>query len=350
VTASAVAITVVVVTWNGRHLLDDCLAGLAGQDLDPARWRVVVVDNASSDGTLEHLTEHHPGVRVLRSEVNRGFAGGNHLALAQVDTPFAVLLNNDAVPEPGFLSALLRAATADGAERVAAVTAKVLLRPRFRLLPAGTPGEPGDVLTAEGVCRPDPDGDLDVVNSTGNEVTRDGYGRDRGWLEVDRGAEPPPEVFAFCGAAVLLRTAALRDVGDFDEDFFLYYEDTDLSWRLRAAGWTVRYEPAAVVRHAHAASSDVRSRLFRFHDDRNRLLMLTKNAPAPVALRAAVRYPVTVASLTLRQGPGRAMTATRLRALASYLRLLPRMLRRRRAILRAAAVPPRESAALLVAD
>jgi hypothetical protein len=139
-------------------------------------------------------------------------------------------------------------------------------------------------------------------------------------------------------------------VGDFDEDFFLYYEDTDLSWRLRAAGWTVRYEPAAVVRHAHAASSDVRSRLFRFHDDRNRLLMLTKNAPAPVALRAAVRYPVTVASLTLRQGPGRAMTATRLRALASYLRLLPRMLRRRRAILRAAAVPPRESAALLVAD
>jgi N-acetylglucosaminyl-diphospho-decaprenol L-rhamnosyltransferase len=350
VTGDAVVITVVVVTWNGRHLLDDCLGGLTRQDLDPSRWRVLVVDNASSDGTLEHLAEHHPRVQVLRSEVNRGFAGGNHLALPQVDSPFAVLLNNDAVPEPGFLSALLRAATADGAERVAAVTAKVLLRPRFRLLPPGAPAEPGDVPTPDGLCRPDPGGDIDVVNSTGSEVTRSGYGRDRGWLEVDRGAEPLRDVFAFCGAAVLLRTAALQEVGDFDEDFFLYYEDTDLSWRLRAAGWTVRYEPAAVVRHAHAASSDVRSRLFRFHDDRNRLLMLTKNAPAGMALWAAARYPLTVASLTLRQGPGRAMTRTRLHALASYLRLLPRMLRRRRAIVGSAAVPPPESAALLVPD
>jgi N-acetylglucosaminyl-diphospho-decaprenol L-rhamnosyltransferase len=350
VSGEAAAITVVIVTWNGRHLLDDCLAGLARQDLDPARWKVLVVDNASSDGTVEHLAVHHPSVRVLQSDVNRGFAGGNHLALARVDTPFAVLLNNDAVPEAGFLSALLRAATADGAERVAAVTAKVLLRPRFRLLPPGAPASPGDVPTPDGVGRPDPDGDVDVINSTGNEVTRDGYGRDRGWLQVDRGDEPPRDVFAFCGAAVLLRTAALRDVGDFDEDFFLYYEDTDLSWRLRAAGWTVRYEFAAVVRHAHAASSDVRSRLFRFHDDRNRMLMLTKNAPAGMALRAVARYPLTVASLTVRQGPGPAMTGARLHALASYLRLLPRMLRRRRAIVRSAAVPPRETAALLVTD
>ena len=73
------------------------------------------------------------------------------------------------------------------------------------------------------------------------------------------------------------------ETGDFDPDFFLYYEDTDLSWRLRAAGWTVRYEATAVVRHAHAASSDTRSRLFRFYDDRNRLLMLIKNAPAGLA-------------------------------------------------------------------
>jgi N-acetylglucosaminyl-diphospho-decaprenol L-rhamnosyltransferase len=345
-------ITVVIVTWNGVHLLDACLAGLARQDLDPALWEVLVVDNASTDGTAEHLAQRHPGVRVLRSPVNRGFAGGNHLALAAVTTDHAVLLNNDAVPEPGFLTALLRAATGPGAERVAAVTGKVLLLPRFRLLAPGSVADPGagDVLTPSGVCRPDPAGDLDVVNSTGNEITRLGYGRDRGWLQVDRGDEPPADVFAFCGAAVLLRMAALRDVGDFDEDFFLYYEDSDLSWRLRAAGWTVRYEPTAVVRHQHAASSDARSRLFRFHDDRNRLLMLTKNAPAGLAARAALRYPLTIASLTVHQGPRRAMTTTRCRALGSYLRLLPRMLRRRRQIARAARVPAHESAALLVAD
>jgi N-acetylglucosaminyl-diphospho-decaprenol L-rhamnosyltransferase len=345
-------ITVVVVTWNGVHLLDDCLGGLHRQDLDRALWRVLVVDNASTDGTADHLARHHPWVQLLRSPVNAGFAGGNHLALAQVTTPYAVLLNNDAVPEPGFLSALLQSAESPDAARVAAVTAKVLLRPRFRLLPPGTPAEPahGDVVTSEGVCRPDPAGTVDVINSTGNELTLAGYGRDRGWLDIDRQEEHPADVFAFCGAAVLLRMAALHEVGDFDPDFFLYYEDSDLSWRLRAAGWTVRYEPSAVVRHAHAASSDVRSALFRFHDDRNRLLLLTKNAPGGLAARAALRYPLTVLSLTARQGRRRAMTATRVRAFLSYLRLLPRMLARRRSILRAAVVPPQVTAGLFVND
>ncbi|SFD94713.1 glycosyltransferase family 2 protein [Blastococcus tunisiensis] len=345
-------VTVVVVTWNGVHLLDDCLGGLARQRLDPALWRVLVVDNASTDGTLAHLARAHPDVEVLTSPVNTGFAGGAHLGLAQVRTPYAVLLNNDAVPEPDFLGALVRAVEAPDAGRVAAVTAKVLLRPRFRLLSPATAGAPaaGDVVTAAGVYRPDPAGPVDLVNSTGNEVTRGGYGRDRGWLRPDGGDEPPPEVFAFCGAAVLLRMDAVAEVGNFDPDLFLYYEDTDLSWRLRAAGWTVRYEPSSVVRHAHGASSDLRSRLFRFHDDRNRLLVLAKNAPAALAWRAALRYPLTVASLTVHEGPGRAMTTTRLRAYGSFLRLLPRMLRRRRALRRTAAVPPRVTAGLLVED
>jgi N-acetylglucosaminyl-diphospho-decaprenol L-rhamnosyltransferase len=345
-------VTVVIVTWNGRDLLDACLAGLDSQDLDRLLWEVLVVDNASTDGTIEHVIRHRPEVRVLASPVNRGFAGGTHLALAHVRTPYVVLINNDAVPEPGFLAALLRAIESPDAEHVAAVTAKVLLQPRFRLLAPGTPADRahGDVVTPEGTCRPDPRGDVDVVNSTGNEVTRNGYGRDRSWLCVDRGDEPPSDVFGFCGAAVLLRMSALSAVGDFDPDFFLYYEDTDLSWRLRAGGWTVRYEPRAVVRHAHGASGDFRSKLFRFHDDRNRLLMLTKNAPAALAWRAALRYPFTVASLTVHQGPVPAMTATRLRAYGSYLWLLPRMLRRRRALLRTAAVRPHDTAALLADD
>jgi N-acetylglucosaminyl-diphospho-decaprenol L-rhamnosyltransferase len=206
------------------------------------------------------------------------------------------------------------------------------------------------VVTPAGVYRPDPAGSVDLINSTGNEVTRSGYGRDRGWLQADNGVEPPADVFAFCGAAVLLRMSPLREIGDFDPDFFLYYEDTDLSWRLRTAGWAVRYESTAVVRHAHAASSDTRSRLFRFHDDRNRLLMLVKNAPAGMALGALLRYPLTVASLTLHDGSRRAMTLTRCRAYLSCVRLLPRMLRRRRSIVRNAVVPLKESARQLVPD
>ena len=88
-----------------------------------------------------------------------------------------------------------------------------------------------------------------------------------------------------------MRTAAGRAVGWFDDDFFLYYEDTDLSWRLRSRGWPIRYEPTAVLRHLHSASSTEWSPLWIFHVDRNRLLMLTKNATAPVALRAVAPLP-----------------------------------------------------------
>jgi GT2 family glycosyltransferase len=190
---------------------------------------------------------------------------------------------------------------------------------------------------------------VDVVNNAGSIVLTNGYGADRGYQEVDRGQyDRAEEVFALCGCAVALRTAAGRAVGWFDEDFFLYYEDTDLSWRLRAAGWAVRYEPTAVVRHVHSATSVEWSPTFVFHTDRNRLLMLVKDATAGLALREVGRYPLTTASIALRTvrtsarartRPAVRPTLLRLRVIASFLRLLPAMLRRRRS---ARAVPRRE--------
>lgn len=123
--------------------------------------------------------------------------------------------------------------------------------------------------------------------------------------------------------------------------------DTDLSWRLRAAGWNLRYEPTAVVRHLHSASSVEWSPFFTFHVERNRLLTLTKSAPAGLALRQVLRFPVTTLSMVrwaLLQGrrerrrPALRPLALRFRVMGSYLRLLPRMLWRRRAIGRTAAV------------
>ena len=189
---------------------------------------------------------------------------------------------------------------------------------------------------------------VDVLNNAGSMVFRDGYGADRAYQELDRGQyQRPEEVFAFCGGAVCFRTEALRQAGVFDDDFFLYYEDTDLSWRLRALGWRIRYQPAAVARHIHSASSVEWSPLFVFHTDRNRLLMLTKNARAGLAAREVLRYPLTTASLALREvarsrhtrrRPPVRPTLLRLRVLGSYLRLLPVMLVRRRRIAARAAV------------
>ncbi len=128
---------------------------------------------------------------------------------------------------------------------------------------------------------------FDVIQNVGSGLFNESYGGDLGFLEPDLGQyDQPAEVFAFCGGAVLFSPDFLDQVGLFDERLFVYYEDTDLSWRGRVAGWTYVYEPRAVVRHHHAQSSVAGSTTFRFYTERNRLLMLVKNAPARVALRA----------------------------------------------------------------
>jgi GT2 family glycosyltransferase len=445
-------VTVVVLNWNGARLLPDCLDALAAQDLPEGQMAVWVVDNNSTDDSLELLRTRYPWVRTIAHSSNDGFAGGNNVALREVATPFVALVNNDARPEPAWLRRLLEPFAEPGAERLAAVSAKIVFLPRFLALQLSTPGfVPGALDTRElgvriyrvevdgadvtervlwdriaygpegegegrfrwtrpagmllvptegsgepqggapvdqatprpirlrlrvaaettksveltwaggsggGKAEPEPvDLDVevpagaplvDVLNNAGSMVFRDGYGADRAYQELDRGQyQLPEEVFAFCGGAVCFRTEALRQAGVFDDDFFLYYEDTDLSWRLRSLGWRIRYQPAAVARHIHSASSVEWSPLFVFHTDRNRLLMLTKNASAGLAAREVLRYPLTTASLALREvarsrhtrrRPPVRPTLLRLRVLRSYLRLLPTMLVRRRRIAAQAAV------------
>jgi GT2 family glycosyltransferase len=432
-------VTVVVLNYNGAERIPGVLRSLAAQDLPDGQMAVWVVDNASSDGSLELLRRDFPWVRTIANPTNDGFAGGNNVALREIATPFVALLNDDAYPATDWLRRLLEPLQQPEAERVAAVSAKIVFLPRFLPVELATPGfvpgtldsrelgvrvhrvtvdgrdvtdqvlwdrvaygpegegpgrfrwtrpagmllvpvegsgEPQGGVPVDGVRRlglrlaaetakpveltwpgggatakaePDPaDVDVevpagaalvDVLNNAGSMVFRDGYGADRAYQELDRGQyQRPEEVFAFCGGAVLLRTEALREAGIFDQDFFLYYEDTDLSWRLRALGWAIRYQPEAVVRHIHSASSVEWSPLFVFHTDRNRLLMLTKNARAGLAAREVLRYPLTTVSLALREvararhtrrRPPLRPTLLRLRVLGSYLRLLPKMLVRR---------------------
>jgi GT2 family glycosyltransferase len=176
---------------------------------------------------------------------------------------------------------------------------------------------------------------FDVINNVGSEWYRDAFAGDRGFLEADRGQfDTPAEVFAWCGGAVLLTRDYLDDVGLFDERLFLYYEDSELSWRGRRRGWRYVYEPTAVVRHRHAASSGVGSEVFRFHTERNRLLVAARHAPARTAVRVVagelrrcaatlVRH-LVVRPLTLRL-PVRAEIRFRLRVTLGTLRLLPAM-------------------------
>jgi GT2 family glycosyltransferase len=184
---------------------------------------------------------------------------------------------------------------------------------------------------------------FDVINNVGNVLTGDAYGADRGYLERDHGQYDVPEyVFAWSGATALLATRYLADVGLFDEDLFLYYEDLDLAWRGRERGWQYKYVPDSVVRHVHSATTVEGSPLFDYYNERNRLLTLTRHADRRTTARALVRYVLVTASYTRRdvlspilrgQEPRPQIPLRRLKSLGGYAAALssqPRRARSRR--------------------
>lgn len=335
---TAASVSVVVVTWNGLDLTTRCLDSLAAQELPGRDLEVVVVDNGSSDGTVEALRARDD-VRVVALGRNTGFGGGVNAGVAASTGDVVVLVNNDAVAEPGYLAHLV-APFDDPARRLGATTGRVVLSGRFR--PAA-PGEAGLVDHAGRTWARTADGSGDrLLNSTGNEVTRSANGRDRDWLAPADRPAAPAAVFGFNGGSAALSRAALADVGTFEASLFMYYEDTELSWRLRRAGWGVEHVHEAVTVHDHAGSSDAGSAFFRDHNERNRLVVALLHAPAAVVARALVR-----AAARAVLGPERGRRA---RVLLRVLRAAPGALRRRRAVDRTARVPRAAVAALLVPD
>lgn len=184
-----------------------------------------------------------------------------------------------------------------------------------------------------------------VVNNVGSVLTDDLHGADRGYQQPDDGRfDSGDDVFAWCGAGVVLRRAHLDDIGLFDERLFLYYEDLELSWRGRAHGWRYRYVPESVVHHMHAASTGEGSALKDHYNERNRLLVLTRHAPAGAAWRAVGRFLTATASYFRRDVVARtldghrprfASTGRRLRAFAAFVLRAPGALRSRRSDRRA---------------
>jgi GT2 family glycosyltransferase len=280
--------TIVVVTWRGAAHLAACLDAVAAQDRP---HRTVVVDNASDDGSAAIIAAHPSAPAVVALPVNLGYAGALAEVLPAVDTEFMAWLNDDAVPAPNWLATLEAALDAD--QTAAAASARMDRAD-------GEPISVGVGLTADGHG-------VDLTNTT--------------------------DVFGFCGGAALLRTDALRRAGGVPAWFFCYYEDTDTSWRLRLTGRTVISVPAARVVHRHGASTRPGSRQFHLWNERNRLAMLVRCAPAGVAARELARFAALTAVLPLRrQEPAAAnfRLGLRLRVLGELAaRLIPLLLARR---------------------
>lgn len=278
--------------------MSECLTSLEKQNLHGVSLEIVVVDNASTDHSDALIEKNFSHVRLIHSDHNRGFGAAVNLGVQHSSGEIIVLLNNDATAEPNFIQAITAPFQAEGSQKLAAVTARILLSGRFVVAPAeqNTP-----YVSHDGRrwlrLPPDspPEKGVVLLNSTGNQISRSGNGSDRSWLTPLEEDASPSEVFGFCGGAAAIRREAFTRLGGFDEQLFMYYEDTDLSWRLRRAGWDIRYTDEAVAYHRHAASSDVTSAFFLTHNIRNRLVVTAKNGPNRMLMVALFRTLGTMA-------------------------------------------------------
>jgi len=254
-------LSVVVVNWNLRDELEDCLEALRNQSHRDIE--VVVVDNASTDGSRDvarRFADRLP-LELIESPDNLGFSGAANRAIRRCDGRWLLSLNPDCRLAPDFLARLVTAAERD--ERAGSASG-LLLRGR------------GDDLAA-----------TDVVDSAGMIVTAGGRHHDRGaGTTLTAALEQPSLVFGASGAAALYRRAALDDVaypgGEvFDETFFAYREDADLAWRLQRRGWSCLYWPTARAWHARGLKPEARRRgtpEINRHSVRNRFLLRWSNA------------------------------------------------------------------------
>jgi GT2 family glycosyltransferase len=290
---------VVIPSWNGARFLRDCLRSVAAQT-HPAM--VIVVDNASTDGTRELVRGAFPEVTLLSLPSNRGFAGAvnagiQHALRAGVD--YVALLNNDAHAEPHWLERLL--ATAEAHPEAGIVTSKLLL--------------------ADGVH----------IDSTGDFYSSWGWAYPRGRGEVDAGQYDGPhlrEVFCGTGGASLLRARMLADVGLFDEDYFAYLEDQDLGFRAQLRGWKARYEPRAVAYHRMMGTSAALGHFGRYQAIRNCIFLYVKNLPAPLCFKYLPKFLLGLALMAANDVRRRRFGAIAGAYLDAISRL-PAMLRKR---------------------
>lgn len=312
---------VVVPNWNGIDLIRECLRGLASQTL---AHQVIVVDNGSVDGSDEVVRKEFPEAQLLAFDDNAGFAGGVNRGIRpalEQGAEYVALLNNDAVPEPGWLAGLVEEAERD--PRTGIVAAKIVTQDGKR------------------------------IDSTGDFYSVWGFPFPRGRGEVDEGqydGEASRDIFAGSGGASLYRAQLLREIGLFDERFFTYFEDVDISFRAQLAGWRVRYAPAAKVRHciggtssriddrgktaAAPAASKGRERpnaFTRYHSVKNISYVYTKNMPGWLYWRYLPLY-WTSLGMMLVSDMKRGLLGPHLRAILTALMHLPGILASRRRI------------------
>lgn len=210
-------VTMLVPNYNGEKYLKSCLNSLLATDYP--NFRVIVVDNGSTDNSVEFIKKNYPTVRMIRNNENLGYARAINVAMESVESEYVVFLNNDIIVESNWLRQLML--YMNSIKKVAAANPKILFLHN-----------------------------KEVINSAGGSCDIYGVGWNRGNGEIDRGQyDAVKEVFYVNGAALLTKKDVWEDVGSFDERYFLYGEDLDWCWRARTKGYKILYVPSAKIYH-----------------------------------------------------------------------------------------------------
>ncbi len=238
-------VLIVILVYNGADYLSDCLSSLSNISYPVDQYEILVVDNHSADNSVEYVKTNWPKVKVISNQENLGFAAGNNIGFNYaIDNGFSYvyLLNQDTVVVPNFLEQAIKLAKTDFG--IGAVQSKLLL-----------------------------DDDKTKINSIGNEIHYLGFGFAGGHKTSDQGIVDR-EITYPSGAASLWSVGALKEVGLFNEELFMYHEDLDLGWRLRLAGYKVMLAAQSIVYHKYEFSRSIKKFYFM---ERNRYLVMLQN-------------------------------------------------------------------------
>lgn len=295
-------ISIIILNWNGKHFLEECLGAMRRQTFRD--FEAILVDNASTDGSVEFVQTRFPEVKVIALPDNRGFAGGNIAGYEQAGGDLIVLLNNDTEAHPGWLEAIHEASPIYP-EAGSFASKMMYFDERSRVENCGFD------LGVEGATV-----DLGRDEPDGPEWSR------------------PRKVFGACGGAVAYRRRMLDDVGFLDAEFFMTYEDVDLSFRAQLRGYQCVFIPAAVVYHRYRATNRKTPSRQVFYSQRNIDFVYLKNMPLGLMVRflpQRVLYEAGSAIYFTRMGTGAAF----LKAKCAVVSHLPSILRKRREVQKA---------------
>lgn len=272
--SSQFSVSVVILNWNGKEFLRECLESLKKQNVSDNE--IIVVDNGSTDGSVSWLKECCPEVIIIENRENLGFAKGNNSGFKVAKGKFILVLNNDTVLEVKFIEELLKVAESE--ERIGMVAPKILNYNNHHM-----------------------------IDSAGIKIYLDGMSRGRRRGEKDYGKfEMPEEILLPSACSALYKREMIEEVGGFDEDFFSYCEDTDFGLHARLLGWKAMFAPKALVYHRYSSTAGRYSPLKAYLVERNHIWVAIKNFPFILLMFLPIftlcRYILSVLGVIFKRG------------------------------------------------